>query len=141
MKKCSVGFVLLLFVLVGTGCKKKDEGAKAGEAPAAPSAGAPATPPAAKAPSGEFTISALPAMGLPECDALNAQITSYNACAKIKDDDRVVGKMNVEQLPAIVDLWKNEKDASQKDVMKGAAVAQCKDTASKLDAALKASGC
>src|SRR5437867_2841633 len=101
-------------LLLAAGCKKK-----ADDAPA-PGSGSAAAPPSAHV---------LPAMGIPECDALDAIYVRFTACARITATDRDTQKANVEQLKAVV---KGDK---------AAAANACQGQGATLEQLIETAGC
>ncbi|MDB4959772.1 MAG: hypothetical protein JWO36_7341 [Myxococcales bacterium] len=129
--------LLSCIVIVGiafAGCKKKSEdAAPAGTTEAKPAETKPAEPKPAEA-----AKSALAPSGIAECDAVIETYKKFQACTKIKDEDRAVQEVNIGGLNEIITA---SKTASDKEMGKTAAVANCKDQDAKLKALITTAGC
>lgn len=128
---------LLTFALslaLAVGCSKKSDSngpspvAKTGEAPA----------PAAPAPAEEAPFGAT---GIAECDTVLGTYKKFQACSKVKEDDRAINDMSMVGLKDITGLVAGAKNPDDLDVAKTASKTACSDENTRLLEALKAAGC
>jgi hypothetical protein len=133
--------VLCLSLLTASACSKKTENAPAPATETAPAAAPGAeTPSPTEAQPGAAKAAPFEKTGIAECDAVLDSYSAFQGCAAIKEEDRVVQDLSVEQLKGIVTL-PPPADPDQKEMMQKATVTQCKETDTKLKELLEAAGC